>query len=133
MVVNPSFFLLALTTLLLESSIEAFGHSPPSATTTMATPPTTTLPQQPYHLAMVVHGYAGRPTDLAYLCEAISREGKGDVLAHAARCNLDKTKDGVQKGGERLAEEVRQVIAAYPSLKAISFVGNSLVGLCVFM
>lgn len=111
------------------ASSEAFGlHAPPpAASTAMAAYTTTTADATPYHLAVVVHGYVGRPTDLAYLCEALVREGKGDVLAHAAVCNLDKTKDGVARGGTRLAEEVRQVIAAHPSLTSISFIGNSLV------
>lgn len=50
------------------------------------------------------------------------------MLAHTARCNLGKTHDGVMAGGERLAEEIRQLVAANPNLKGISFVGNSLGG-----
>lgn len=114
----------------------------------------------PSHLAVLVHGYVGRPDDLTYLKETITRMGKGNVFAYSATCNLGeycimiachslttrsqlcmcllvvfmnikigKTKDGVQAGGERLAEEIKRVVAAHPTLKDISFVGNSLGGL----
>lgn len=82
----------------------------------------------PTHLAVVVHGLVGRPDDLSYLREAIQKQGHG-ILAHCAACNMDKTFDGVQAGGERLAAEVRQIVAAHPSLRAISFIGNSLGGI----
>lgn len=82
----------------------------------------------PTHLAVVVHGLVGRPDDLSYLRESIEKQGHG-ILAHCAACNLDKTFDGVQAGGERLAAEVRQIVAANPSLHTISFIGNSLGGI----
>jgi hypothetical protein len=40
-----------------------------------------------------------------------------------------RTRDGVQAGGERLAREVMSVASCIPSLRKISFVGNSLGGL----
>jgi hypothetical protein len=74
------------------------------------------------------HSYMGTPEDLTYLQDAISQFGKGRVLAYTPRCNLGKTRDGVRAGGERVAEEVRRVVREHPSLRDVSFVGNSLGG-----
>jgi pimeloyl-ACP methyl ester carboxylesterase len=115
---------------------DAFGQPPPP--TTAHPNPTPSDPQAPgvtapTHLTVLVHGFVGQPGDLTYLQSSITKFGKGKVLAHTARCNLGKTHDGVRAGGERLAEEVRQLVAANPSLQGISFVGNSLGGEQLFL
>lgn len=56
----------------------------------------------------VAHGLSGTPEDLTYLKQSLEREGGSEILVHSARRNEGKTKDGVVKGGSRLAEEVRQ-------------------------
>ena len=40
-----------------------------------------------------------------------------------------QTFDGVDVCGERLAEEIREVVAAHPSLERISLLGHSMGGL----
>jgi len=104
---------------------EGFAAAPSPPPTAAGHSATTGTPK---HLAVVVHGLVGRPDDLSYLRESIEKQGHG-ILAHCAACNLDKTFDGVQAGGERLAAEVRQIVAANPSLHTISFIGNSLGGI----
>ena len=83
----------------------------------------------PTHLAVLVHGYMGQPGDLTYLKDTITTFGKGAVLAYTPYCNSGRTRDGVRAGGERVAEEVMRVVQEHPSLRDISFVGNSLGGL----
>lgn len=41
-----------------------------------------------------------------------SKRGTHDMVVHNAVCNEGKTQDGVEKGGDRLVEEMRQVIEA---------------------
>eukprot|EP00468_Gymnochlora_sp_CCMP2014_P010674 CAMPEP_0167745076 /NCGR_PEP_ID=MMETSP0110_2-20121227/2949_1 /TAXON_ID=629695 /ORGANISM="Gymnochlora sp., Strain CCMP2014" /LENGTH=361 /DNA_ID=CAMNT_0007629675 /DNA_START=83 /DNA_END=1165 /DNA_ORIENTATION=- len=86
--------------------------------------------QKPRDLYVLVHGLSGRPTDLQYLQRCLRlRDPK--ALVHLAQCNSGTfmTYDGIQKGGSRLANEIRQLKEKYPSLLRISLVGNSLGGL----
>ncbi|TFJ82193.1 hypothetical protein NSK_006522 [Nannochloropsis salina CCMP1776] len=106
-------------------SAESFAAPASPASSTSI--PVNSVPE-PTHLAVVVHGLHGRPADLTYLGNAIGSRGQGRILPHLAHCNLHKTMDGVVKGGERLAAEIKEVVAAHPSLRAISFIGNSLGG-----
>ncbi|CAM9681198.1 unnamed protein product [Ectocarpus fasciculatus] len=85
----------------------------------------------PAHLVVLAHGLSGTPEDLTYLKQSLEREGGSEILVHSARRNEGKTKDGVVKGGSRLAEEIREVVKSTPSLSRISLVGNSLGGLYV--
>ncbi|CAM9612087.1 unnamed protein product [Sphacelaria rigidula] len=85
----------------------------------------------PTHLVVLVHGLAGTPEDLAYLKATVEKRSGPGMLVHLARCNLDKTKDGVAEGGTRLAKEVLGLVESTPSLSRISLVGNSLGGLYV--
>ncbi|CEM16399.1 unnamed protein product [Vitrella brassicaformis CCMP3155] len=61
--------------------------------------------------------------------------GPHNVLIHKLHANWGafhshfSTADGVDRGGERAAQEIRQVIQQHPSLKYISVLGNSLGGL----
>lgn len=57
------------------------------------------------HYVCTVHGLLGTPEDLSYLKEALERSGGTGTLVHLARCNKNKTLDGVAEGGTRLAEE----------------------------
>lgn len=77
-----------------------------------------------------VHGLGGTPEDLSYLKEALERNGGPGTLVHLARCNKNKTRDGVAEGGTRLANEVNHRRQMYvPSslllLKCVGMKGNS--------
>ena len=75
--------------------------------------------------------------------EELINETKHDMVVHNAVCNEGKTADGIVNGGDRLVEEIRQVIQAemtkrYPTEQeeegsiydiTISLLGNSLGGL----
>jgi Putative serine esterase (DUF676) len=74
----------------------------------------------PTHLLVLCHGLSGCPGDLGYLEEAIVREGGSSIVVLNSSSNQSKTRDGVEAGGKRVAEEVKAVIAATPSLQVIS-------------
>jgi Putative serine esterase (DUF676) len=73
--------------------------------------------QSPTHLLVLCHGLSGCPGDLGYLEEAIVREGGSSIVVLNSSSNQSKTRDGVEAGGKRVAEEVKAVIAATPSLQ----------------
>ena len=83
-----------------------------------------TTPQK--HLVVLVHGLSGTAADLGYLARQLEADASVRVLASGANEPFPRTLDGVDAGGARVADEVRQVASAY---KTISFVGNSLGGL----
>ena len=83
-----------------------------------------TAPQK--HLVVLVHGLSGTAADLGYLARRLEADTSVRVLASGANEPFPRTLDGVDAGGARVADEVRQVASAY---KTISFVGNSLGGL----
>ena len=78
------------------------------------------------HLVVLVHGLSGTAADLGYLARRLEADASVRVLASGANEPFPRTLDGVDAGGARVADEVRQVASAY---KTISFVGNSLGGL----
>lgn len=92
-------------------------------------------------LIVMVHGLGGQPGDLAALEEALGNENsrRRDFHVHLAQCNAPgrslfaalnhPTQDGIEAGGRRLAEEIRQLRRVAPQLSHISLVGNSLGGL----
>ena len=86
---------------------------------------TSTAPPQK-HLVVLVHGLSGTAADLGYLARQLEADASVSVLASGANEPFPRTLDGVDAGGARVADEVRQVASAY---KTISFVGNSLGGL----
>ena len=86
---------------------------------------TSTAPPQK-HLLVLVHGLSGTAADLGYLARRLEADASVRVLASGANEPFPRTLDGVDAGGARVADEVRQVASAY---KTISFVGNSLGGL----
>mmetsp|Transcript_32229 Transcript_32229/g.78327 ORF Transcript_32229/g.78327 Transcript_32229/m.78327 type:complete len:583 (+) Transcript_32229:254-2002(+) len=118
------------------------------------------------HFLFLMHGHRGQSKDLAYMHTVMqriaatkkkrmsragspSRRGrlsktdpnpvKHDMVVHNAVSNEHKTDDGIQNGGDRLVEEMRQVIEdemekRHPNSKdvfdiTISILGNSLGGL----
>jgi predicted lipoprotein with Yx(FWY)xxD motif len=93
------------------------------------------------HVIFLVHGHKGLATDLKYLHTRIeslvaSKDEKHFVLVHSSRCNEGKTDDGIQRGGERLAQEMHRFIhlqlqnmQPVPKEVTLSVVGNSLGGL----
>ena len=82
------------------------------------------------HLYVLVHGYLGSPSDLRYFSERLSATSTpgAPVVIHQATANSGKTHDGVINGGERLFEEIVEVVGrVQPS--DLSLLGNSLGGL----
>ncbi|KAK4532379.1 hypothetical protein CCYA_CCYA12G3236 [Cyanidiococcus yangmingshanensis] len=81
------------------------------------------------HICFLVHGLQGAPGDLFYLASVLQRQR---VLVHTVECNWGRTTDGIVAGGERVAAEIKQVVAETKSpLRFISLVGFSLGGLYV--
>jgi len=97
------------------------------------TPPGSSSPGSsgsPTHLFVLIHGLGGTPDDLACLRKNLVGRGGSDVLVLAPGCNAaTRSFDGVPAGAERVAEEIRAVVEAHPTLRRISLVGNSLGGI----
>ena len=84
------------------------------------------------HLVVLQHGLYGDAKNMCVLRDKLHEMSGGTVLAHLAEANENlRTRDGVEKGGRRLAAEIRSVARAHPSVKTLSLVGNSLGGLYV--
>ena len=115
------------------------------------------------HFCFLVHGYHGQPADLLYLRSAMVevaekkllefKSKKNDtgndngtaaesypsrIVMHSCQSNWRRTSDGVEKGGERILEEILSVIKSTipaqdendePVNITVSLVGNSLGGL----
>jgi len=83
------------------------------------------------HLVILVHGWLGNDKELDYLKETMEKQSSADrnLIVHSAKCNVGKTSDGIAKGSERLAIEVKDQIQQIDGEVMISFVGNSLGGL----
>uniref|UniRef100_J3LHT6 DUF676 domain-containing protein n=1 Tax=Oryza brachyantha TaxID=4533 RepID=J3LHT6_ORYBR len=78
----------------------------------------------------MVNGLYGSSADWKFAAEQFVKRLPGKVFVHRSQCNHSKlTYDGVDLMGERLAEEVRQVVQRRSNLKNISFVAHSLGGL----
>ncbi|KAG8469128.1 hypothetical protein KFE25_007646 [Diacronema lutheri] len=84
----------------------------------------------PKHLVVLAHGLGGTSRDLLRFEQALMA-CDASVLALAISGNEGRTKDGVRAGSARVEREVRAAVANHPSLRRISFVGNSLGGLYV--
>ena len=87
----------------------------------------------PTHLFVLVHGLGGTPEDLSCLERNLllgaRREGFAALVLKPG-CNvLARSFDGVRAGAARVADEIRAVVAAHPTLVDISLVGNSLGGI----
>ncbi len=83
----------------------------------------------PEELIVLAHGLQGDLADFSYLLDEIDASGParaGRALVHASSVNTDRTHDGVMAGGERLAYDIRAVVASHSSLRRVSLVGFSL-------
>ncbi|KAF8689849.1 hypothetical protein HU200_041480 [Digitaria exilis] len=86
--------------------------------------------QEADHLVVMVNGLYGSSADWKFAAEQFVKRLPGKVFVHRSQSNHSKlTYDGVDLMGERLAEEVRQVVQKRRNLKKISFVAHSLGGL----
>ncbi|KAM7499502.1 hypothetical protein LguiA_023916 [Lonicera macranthoides] len=89
------------------------------------------------HLVVMVHGILGRisdsiqfATDWKFAAEQFVRMLPDKVYVHCSERNVAKLSlDGVDVMGERLAEEVLELIREKPDLRKISFVAHSVGGL----
>ncbi|CAI9768245.1 unnamed protein product [Fraxinus pennsylvanica] len=82
------------------------------------------------HLVIMVHGILGSASDWKFAAEQFVNKLPDKVFAHCSERNMSKlTLDGVDVMGERLAEEVLDVIKRKPGLRKISFVAHSVGGL----
>ncbi|CAO2040417.1 unnamed protein product [Urochloa humidicola] len=82
------------------------------------------------HLVVMVNGLYGSSSDWKFAAEQFVKRLPGKVFVHRSQSNHSKlTYDGVDLMGERLAEEVRQVVQRRRNLRKISFVAHSLGGL----
>lgn len=90
------------------------------------------LPVAPTRLIVLQHGLYGSASNLLVLKQNLEQLGGDSVVVHSATSNEgSRTRDGVEAGGRRLAEEVLLVRGKYPSLESLALVGNSLGGLYV--
>ncbi|XP_011069882.1 uncharacterized protein LOC105155665 isoform X1 [Sesamum indicum] len=85
---------------------------------------------QPDHLVIMVNGIIGSAADWRYAAEQFVKNLPDKVIVHRSECNPSRlTFDGVDRMGERLAEEVMDVIKHWEGVSKISFVAHSLGGL----
>eukprot|EP01103_Thecamoeba_quadrilineata_P006307 TRINITY_DN16029_c0_g1_i1.p1 TRINITY_DN16029_c0_g1~~TRINITY_DN16029_c0_g1_i1.p1 ORF type:complete len:383 (-),score=47.78 TRINITY_DN16029_c0_g1_i1:76-1197(-) len=88
--------------------------------------------QNPVHLLVLVHGFIGHYTQMNYLEKRIKQIYKDEIYVLKSSCNSTSffsTNDGIDVGGTRLDQEIREIVNKYPSLKDFSILGNSLGGL----
>ena len=85
-------------------------------------------PPRASHLVVLQHGLYGDATSLHALQAALDDldGGAGELVVLSASGSVGRTRDGVAKGGERLAAEVRAAAARQPSLQSLSLVGSAL-------
>ncbi|MED6174006.1 hypothetical protein PIB30_064890 [Stylosanthes scabra] len=82
------------------------------------------------HLVVMVNGILGSATDWKFAAEQFVQELPDNVFVHCSERNVSKlTLDGVDVMGERLAEEVCEVVRRKPNMRKISFVAHSVGGL----
>ncbi|KAJ9548406.1 hypothetical protein OSB04_020949 [Centaurea solstitialis] len=89
-----------------------------------------TTKAQPDHLVIMVNGIIGSAADWGYAAKQFVKRLPDKVIVHCSECNsATLTFDGVDRMGERLAEEVMAVTKRWPEVSKISFVAHSLGGL----
>lgn len=82
------------------------------------------------HLVVMVNGILGSSTDWKFASEQFVKELPDKVFVHCSERNVSKhTLDGVDVMGERLAEEVIEVIRRKPNMRKVSFISHSVGGL----
>ncbi|CAA0806451.1 Hydrolase-like protein family [Striga hermonthica] len=85
---------------------------------------------EPDHLLVLVHGILASPKDWLYFEAALKRRLGKKFLIYASSSNtFTKTFTGIDGSGQRLADEVREVVKKTEGLKKISFLSHSLGGL----
>jgi hypothetical protein len=78
----------------------------------------------------MVNGILGSSTDWKFASEQFVKELPDKVFVHCSERNVSKlTLDGVDVMGERLAEEVIEVIRRKPKMRKVSFIAHSVGGL----
>ncbi|XP_076894101.1 putative lipase ROG1 [Bidens hawaiensis] len=82
------------------------------------------------HLVVMVNGILGSSTDWKFAAEQFVKTIPDKVFVHRSERNAaTQTLDGVDVMGERLSQEVLEVIKRKPNLRKISFVAHSVGGL----
>ncbi|GLI70839.1 hypothetical protein VaNZ11_015852, partial [Volvox africanus] len=83
------------------------------------------------HLIVMANGLFGSPSNWSVICEQLGEHlDMSTVVLHPSKVNrLTDTYDGIDVCGQRLADEIRSVAAAHPSLQRISVIGHSMGGL----
>ncbi|KAL5569794.1 hypothetical protein UlMin_026369 [Ulmus minor] len=82
------------------------------------------------HLVVMVNGILGSVADWKFAAEQFVKLLPDKVFVHCSERNVSMlTLDGVDVMGQRLVEEVLEVIQRKPNLKKISFVAHSVGGL----
>jgi len=98
------------------------------------------------HYCFLVHGFLGNTNELLYMEKAINAslgnylkdtksKNQSDNFVYKIKANNGKTRDGIIKGGKRVAQEVLDIILNDSTckdknvIKTISFIGHSLGGL----
>ncbi|KAL8240927.1 hypothetical protein R6Q59_014282 [Mikania micrantha] len=82
------------------------------------------------HLIVMVNGILGSSTDWKFAAEQFVKTIPDKVLVHRSERNAaTQTLDGVDVMGERLSQEILEVIKQKPNLCKISFVAHSVGGL----
>ncbi|KXZ41037.1 hypothetical protein GPECTOR_926g184 [Gonium pectorale] len=86
---------------------------------------------QPHHLVLLVHGLAD--THHAWdrcVAELDRMPNAHEYLFHSSAVNgRFRTHDGFDRCGERLAEELRGLLAAHPQLRHLTVLGHSMGGM----
>lgn len=88
---------------------------------------------EPTHLLVEVNGLFGHEGNWRSINAALvkSMPASSETLVHASTVNARRaTYHGVDACGDRLAREVKQIVAARPSLKRISFFGHRCATTC---
>lgn len=82
------------------------------------------------HLVVMVHGILGSSSDWKFGSEQFVKSLHDKVFVHCSERNMAiLTLDGVDVMGERLAQEVVEVIKRKPGLRKISFIAHSVGGI----
>uniref|UniRef100_A0A7I4E7S6 DUF676 domain-containing protein n=2 Tax=Physcomitrium patens TaxID=3218 RepID=A0A7I4E7S6_PHYPA len=85
---------------------------------------------KPVHLVILVNGIAGSADNWKFAAEQFNKKLTDEVVVHCSSSNSAfKTFNGVDVMGERLADEVSEVVKNNPGVSKVSFVGHSLGGL----
>eukprot|EP00744_Colponema_vietnamica_P013875 GILI01019447.1.p1 GENE.GILI01019447.1~~GILI01019447.1.p1 ORF type:complete len:448 (-),score=66.23 GILI01019447.1:36-1337(-) len=83
-----------------------------------------------FHLVIVAHGLWGTPKDVSFLANQIQKHAGSEFLVHVSLVNSGiKTYDGIDVCGERLFQEILQLLEKNPSITRISLIGYSAGGL----